>query len=1216
MVVYFWNCVLSLQTVFTRVPFQYYSSRFVFASMNQFAGDLLSRINGQEQLALVFFQVSAFLILLVLYLTLYKDVKTRFLRHWIVGWTLLTLSGGARLIPQLRDSAYATPVIQTLLFAALVFFFASILEHFQPAYTLRRVWYLGILGGLASSVFGFVGVARNIRQFEWIPALICAGIALAAGLVLWRARGTRGGHGIPLIAGALLLQGLHYLDRPLWAEQQFYALREAFGSLLQIAMGIGMVVLILEASQAHMVDLNNKLRRLTLITASSTQTMNVDEVLQEVLQNLTEALSVTHAIVRLFAGTGDAAELQIRAAVGYSGTYIEQHNSIPANQTWVRALIEDKNPWRSFEKENAPADLAARMDAAGVDCMAYVRLPGKETPLGLLGIGCSGAWQPQADELAFLVNVANLLGFTVQNVRLFEQAAASERQWSYTFDSIEDPILVHDNLQRVVRVNSALASRLKRTQDQLHGRSVSEVLQRNGRRWSSCPYCESAWGKGNEPDPGLGGFLLASNSEFHDPSGRRLGVIHVLKDISDRQQAEEKYRSLIANMQEGVFMSTPAGRFLDFNDAFLRMLGYESREELMGVQDIASRLYVNPSDRERLQKLLREHGSVSDFEFQMRRRDGEVVTLLESSVATRDASGKIVAIQGFALDISERKAAEQEIRRRNRELMILNAIGQTLNQPLELQEMLGRALRQIVELFGTEVGCVFLLDAESAVLRRTAASGLKSEYAGSFPPTEIPSDLLGHIRASRATVLSAAGLPLPAIFRDFQHKERLEVTSLVLLWAKDRLLGCLLLGNRKIREFSSAEVNLLVSVGNQIAASIEKMLLLDETRRAYENLRRTQEQLLQSEKMAAIGQLISGVAHELNNPLTAILGYSQLLASSEYVNDRGAGFVSKLHKQAHRTHRIVNNLLSFARQQKPERLPVRVNQVVEDTLALREYDLRVNNIQVHCDLDQKLPLLGADANQLQQVFLNILNNSVDAILEHSDRGDIWIRTAMEEGRILIEFVDSGLGIQDTHRVFDPFYTTKPVGKGTGLGLSICYGIISEHGGEISVHNAPPNGAAVRVTLSALPLTSRLREVESESTRDIPAGAQVLIVDDEESVLELEKEILAAQNVRVLLARNGQEALQLLEREHVDLIVTDTKMPGEVTGRGLYEWVCVHKPELAPRIIFTMSDAQGIESVALQEQTGCPHIQKPFKVETFREVVRRTLAELESAALKR
>ncbi len=206
-------------------------------------------------------------------------------------------------------------------------------------------------------------------------------------------------------------------------------------------------------------------------------------------------------------------------------------------------------------------------------------------------------------------------------------------------------------------------------------------------------------------------------------------------------------------------------------------------------------------------------------------------------------------------------------------------------------------------------------------------------------------------------------------------------------------------------------MNLLISVSNQIAASIEKILLLDETRQAYDNLRHTQEQLLQSEKMAAVGQLISGVAHELNNPLTAILGYSQLLSSKKFVNEQGADYVDKLYKQARRTHRIVNNLLSFARQQKPERLPVRINQVIEDTLALREYDLRINNIHIHRDLEKNLPLTGADAQQLQQVFLNILNNAVDAILERSDRGDIWVRTSQGDRCIVAEFVDSGPGMQ-------------------------------------------------------------------------------------------------------------------------------------------------------------------------------------------------------------
>jgi two-component system, NtrC family, sensor kinase len=290
--------------------------------------------------------------------------------------------------------------------------------------------------------------------------------------------------------------------------------------------------------------------------------------------------------------------------------------------------------------------------------------------------------------------------------------------------------------------------------------------------------------------------------------------------------------------------------------------------------------------------------------------------------------------------------------------------------------------------------------------------------------------------------------------------------------------------------------------------------------------------------------------------------------------------------------------------------------VIEDTLALREYDLRINNIHIHRDLEKNLPLTGADAHQLQQVFLNILNNAVDAILERSDRGDIWVRTSQGDRCIVAEFVDSGPGVQDTHRVFDPFYTTKPVGKGTGLGLSICYGIISEHGGEISVKNAAGQGASVSVSLPVLPVSSSGLAAESVRGDAVPVVGRVLLVDDEESVLELEREILQSRRLTVLTARSGKEAMEVLERESVDLVVTDMKMPGEVTGRALYEWVREHRPALSHRVVFTMSDSDDQESRELFDSSGCTHIQKPFEVDVFWRIVQRSLAQPETAAIKR
>ena len=1183
--------------------------------MSQFVEKLLSPVSSQGQLSVAFFQVSAFVVLLVLYLILYKDVKARFLRFWAIGWALLTFGAITRLIEQFQESPFAPVIVQVTYFLAVSFMLSAVLEYLRPQRELKAAWIWAACGAVIVGALSLRS-ADDFFVWRWVPVLLTGGTTLTAGLVLWRARKRLKGHGISLMASALLLAGLHHLDRPFWSAQQFYSLRMAFGSFLQVSLGIGMVVVILEASHSRVEELNDKLRRLTLITAASTQTLSVNEVLKIVLENLVESLGATHGVARLLTGEGEAAELTLLATVGLDEDYTRRYGRIPATEVWARAVLQRNVPWVCHLQNDAPAELRERMESKQISTMVYVRLPGKDAPIGVLGIASAAPRRFQPDEIDFLVNVANLVGLTIQNLRHFETAAAAERQWSYTFDSIEDPIFVHDVHGRVFRANQALASRLGKSPEKLYGRVVTEILRHEGSPWSVCPYCEGIAGKGDTADPGLGGFLLVSNSDFHDPSGQRLGVVHVLKDISDRQQAEEKYRRLIANMQEGVFISSPDGHFVDFNEAFQRMLGYETREELLAVSDIAASMYANPQDRLRLQKLLKEHGAVNDFEFQMRRRDGEVVTLLESSVVTRNTAGKIEAIQGFVLDITERKNAEQEIRRRNRELMILNSIGQTLNQPIELEELLGRALHQVVELFGADAGSIFLLNENSLTLKRIAASGLRTRYSTEFPDTELPVDFVQHIRAVHATVLSAASLPLPGVFRDFQHKEALELLHFVVLWSKDSPLGCLLLGSRKGRDFSNVEMNLLISVSNQIAASIEKILLLNETRQAYDHLRLTQEQLLQSEKMAAVGQLISGVAHELNNPLTAILGYSQLLSSAKYVNEQGADYVEKLYKQARRTHRIVNNLLSFARQQKPERLPVRINQVIEDTLALREYDLRVNNIHIHRDLEKNLPLTGADANQLQQVFLNILNNAVDAILERSDRGDIWVRTSQGDRRIVAEFVDSGPGMQDTHRVFDPFYTTKPVGKGTGLGLSICYGIISEHGGEISVKNAAGQGAAVRVSLPVLPVVNSGREREFDRVMEAPVLGKVLLVDDEESVLELEREILQSRRITVLTARSGKEAIEVLQGESVDMVVTDMKMPGEISGRALYQWIREHRSSLASRVAFTMSDADDAGSREFFESFGCPNIQKPFEVENFWRMVQRSLLLPETAIIKR
>jgi two-component system NtrC family sensor kinase len=375
-----------------------------------------------------------------------------------------------------------------------------------------------------------------------------------------------------------------------------------------------------------------------------------------------------------------------------------------------------------------------RMAATGVTEEISLVLRGKDTPLGILAVGCSHAAKLQDDEIDYLRNIANLLGLTLQNVLLFEQVDKVQRQWAYTFDSIGDPILVHDKEGRVLRLNQRLLQLTGRENKPWIGRTVSELFSRKQSEFKECPYCEGVAGEGDDPDPWLPGYFLASNSVFADPAGRQLGIVHVLKVISDRKRAEEKYRTLVSNVQEGVFISTLQGRFLDFNDAFLRISGYATRDELMNI-DTGS-LYANPADRERLKKLLFDHGAVADFEFEMCRSDGELRTVLESSNAVRDISGNVTAYQGFLLDITERKRAEQEVRRRNRELLVLNSIATTLNESLDLSDSLHRTLRQMSELFRLDASSLYLFDSPNEMLRRVAAVGHRSESSRNFPPTK------------------------------------------------------------------------------------------------------------------------------------------------------------------------------------------------------------------------------------------------------------------------------------------------------------------------------------------------------------------------------------------------------------------------------------------------------------------------------------------------
>ncbi len=934
-------------------------------------------------------------------------------------------------------------------------------------------------------------------------------------------------------------------------------------ALSAISAGLGMVMFILEAGRRRNQALNEKLRRLASITAEATQSLGVDKTLEGILHHLVQTLGASNGVVFLLGNSQNPGGLDLHASVGASERYLGAHTRISTTEPWVQKILRSES---LLLCDNATAEpLPDCFASENLATCLFVRVPGKDKPLGLLGIGYRARRAFEVDEEHFLSNVANLLALTVQNLTLLESAADSRRQWRDTFDSIDDLIVVHATDGSILRTNRAFAERVHLEPVALVGKYVREVLRRGAANWTRCPYCEGVAGKSDQVDPSLGGYFLVSSSALHGSEGGRLGTIHVLKDFTSRRLAENKFRNLFEKAQEGVFIATPGGRLLDCNDALTRLYGFEKREDLIETFT-PEKFYLDIKERNRWKSLLDEFGEVRDFEFRFRRLDGEIRTGHLSAFVTRDDSGAATAYQGFILDVTERKQAEVEIRRRNQELLALNAIGDLLRQSATLADGIAGALQKIAEVVSLDVCALYLLDDETRTLKLSASVGCQSAKDGQAASFELRASLLEQVRQVHATVLSGSAPTLPEPLRDFRDNERLAAAQVVVLWANDRIMGILLVGSRRLREFSTAELNLLAAAANQIAITIHQSLLLEETREAYDTLRRTQEQLLQSEKMAAVGQLISGVAHELNNPLTAILGYSQLLQSEEYTNPRGSEYLEKLYKQAQRTHHIVENLLSFARQHKPQRTPVSLNQILEDTLVLREYDSKLADIRIHRELDPNLPATGGDFHQLQQVFLNILNNAVDAVSENAGAGEIWIRTRQNGDQLCVEFTNNGPPVQNPHRVFDPFYTTKAVGKGTGLGLSICYGIVKEHGGEIQVRNLS-RGVSFTVTLPLIRASALPRAEQPSRSMESPVGS-ILLVEQEEALLQMETEILRTRGIVAKTARSVWEAIAILKRESVDAAIMDAKIPGDTSTSALYHWIEQNRPTLAPRVVFT------------------------------------------------
>src|SRR5580704_3726724 len=620
---------------------------------------------------------------------------------------------------------------------------------------------------------------------------------------------------------------------------------------------------------------------------------------------------------------------------------------------------------------------------------------------------------PAAGEKHLLHALASHAALSLENFRRFSQLERSKRQWVEDIDAISDYIVVHDRSFRIVRTNRSLASHLGVPPAALVGDPMSSLRQiAETRSELPCPFCRDTQQAREEyivasPER----IFLVSTSRTPGVSDDDTRTIHVLKDMTDRREAERRYRELFDSIQEGLFFATPDGRFLDVNDAMVRMLGYGSREEMLR-SDVSPHLYPAPAARERFLQALAERGVLRNYEETLRRKDGTLLHTLQNITAVRDANGKIVQIRGLMLDVTEQRTFQSQLQRER-----------DFNQ----------------KILNTTQSMILVLDTAGLISyanRRAFESGYRED------------ELIGHrlvdwVEASHRSDFDAA-LDTTALGHQVENLE-LRVRR------SDASMGHFSISLSPMRD----EQNIVNSVVVVMTDITDAVLL--------------QAKLAHSERMAAIGRLVSGVAHEVNNPLAAILGFTDLLLENPEVPVSAREDLQIILQETQRTKDIVQDLLSFARQRPVQREPVQVNTVLRQTIKLRSYDFASHGVEVTEEFDETLePALG-DAQQLQQVFLNILNNAYDAVQETGRRGRIEIRTERDGNSVQVLVSDNGTGIADPQHIFDPFYTTKQPGKGTGLGLSICYGIVRAHGGEIQCWNNTESGGStfvVRIPIAA------------------------------------------------------------------------------------------------------------------------------------------------------
>lgn len=751
--------------------------------------------------------------------------------------------------------------------------------------------------------------------------------------------------------------------------------------------------------------------------------------------------------------------------------------------------------------------------------------------------------------------------------QLFSLISRSQQGYRDLIDTFEDLLFSVSNDGQIITVNRSFADLLNLSFADVVGRRLDEFFElpedsdrlalehwlprfMQRRRWTGVVRARiKQTGTLRYLDCVL--HAIVRDGEVHGISG-------FARDITKERESETRFTELFQTLREGVYLASADDRITEVNPAMAQMLGFENKEDLLN-RDISS-LYRNPLDRAEEQNRLAEQGFLRAHEVTLRhRQDGRSVVAVHTTTAIRDPAGKFVRYQGTFVDVTEQREMERRLHRE--------------------QEFVGRLMDSFPDL-------IIALDTEG---RYTFVSPQIIDILG-FRPEELIGKRMGGRTdpADRTAMLE--------LFDDLIFKRQSDGQIEYRTQHKNGVWRVFRASARPLHDENGRITGVIASA------------------RDITEQQQLQQQLIQSERLAAMGQMIAGVAHELNNPLTAILGVTEMLRDQSK-EENATRQLDLAHRQARRAAHIVQSLLVFSRPSTPRSTLLHLPDLLQRTLQLHEHSLRANHIQIDFAARPDLPTVLGDPNQLTQVFLNLIVNAEQAIHEVRERGTLRIRLGVVGERVLITFQDDGVGIRREllPRIFDPFFTTKRPGRGTGLGLSICMAIIREHNGDISAQPMPDGGSVFTVSLPVCTESMALAEPGANKastvvreTPEAPASPlsrkAILVVDDEESILELVSDSLGARGCRVDCASSTEQALELTARNAYDVILCDLNLESAsgaaVSGFDLHDQIMKQpsaRSGARPLFIFMTGD---LVDAAISEQAGREgnrFLQKPFRI---------------------